>query len=137
MRLCYGLFLVFIAACGSGTSYSSPPPPPAAGPPPAPPPPPPPGTFSVNIQDYDYAPSSITITAGQSIRWTNTGAVLHSVTSDSVGAFSSAYLNGAGTDVYGQPTAGGTYTRKFSSAGTFPYHCGVHDYMKGTVVVTQ
>lgn len=136
MRLWYGLFLVLLAACGSGTSYSSPPPPPAAGPPPAPPPPPPPGTFSVNIEDYDYAPSLITITAGQSIRWTNTGAKLHSVTSDS-GVFSSAYLSGAGTDVYGQPTAGGNYTRTFSSAGRFPYHCGVHDYMKGTVVVTQ
>ena len=67
MRLGYGLFLVFLAACGSSTSYSSPPPPPAAGPPPAPPPPPPPGTFSVNIEDYDYAPSLITITVGHRV----------------------------------------------------------------------
>jgi plastocyanin len=136
MRLCYGLVLVFLVACSSSTSYSNPPPPPAAGPPPAPPPPPPPGTTSINIQDYDYSPASVTISAGKSVRWTNMGAMLHSVTSDS-NAFSSPYLNGSGTDVYGNPTDGGTYTRTFSTAGAFPYHCSVHPQMKGTVTVTQ
>jgi plastocyanin len=93
--------------------------------------------MSVNIEDYDYSPSSITVQAGTPVRWTNSGTMVHSVASDSTGAFSSPYLSGSGTDSYGQPTAGGSYTRTFSTAGTFTYHCGAHPtVMKGTVIVT-
>jgi plastocyanin len=137
MRLCYGLLLVFVAACGSSTSYSSaPPPPPPGTPPPPPPPPPPPGTVAVKIQDFSFSPSSITIKVGTPVQWTNDGAKLHSVLSDS-NVFASPYLSGPSTDAYGQPTGGQTYILTFSTVGTFPYHCGVHDYMKGTVTVTQ
>ena len=135
MRLCYGLLLVFLAACGSSTSSynSSPPPPP--GPPGPPPPPPAPTTRGVTIADYSYAPDSILVSMGTPVQWTNEGSFPHTVTSDN-GAFpSSVNLAGRGTDPYGNPTPGGTYTRTFSTAGTFPYHCGIHATMRGKVVV--
>jgi plastocyanin len=136
MRLCYGLFLVFLAACGSGTSYSSAPPPPP-GPPPPPPPPPAPGTVAVTVEDYDFTPSSISIKVGTPVQWTNQGAMPHNVTSDN-GVFASSNLSGTGTDPYGQPTAGGQYTRMFSTTGTFAYHCSIHPtQMTGTITVTQ
>ncbi|HEV2669651.1 MAG TPA: plastocyanin/azurin family copper-binding protein [Gemmatimonadales bacterium] len=93
--------------------------------------------MSVSIQNYAFAPNSITVPAGTSVRWTNIDSVSHSVTSDN-GVFTSSNLSGTGTDPYGQPTGGGQYTRTFFTAGTFPYHCSVHPTtMKGTVIVTQ
>src|SRR5262245_16470835 len=131
MRLCYGLLLVFLAACGGSTSsYSSPPP----APPGAPPPPPAPGTVRVTVVDYSYAPDSILVSVGTPVLWTNEGSNTHRVTSDN-GAFASLDLAGKGTDSYGNPTSGGTYTRTFSTAGAFPYHCGIHPTMTGKVVV--
>ena len=131
MRLCYGLFLGFLAACGSGTSSynSSPPPPPGV-----PPPPPAPGAVAVSVADFSFAPDSILVSAGTPVQWTNAGTYAHTVTSDN-NAFASPDLAGTGTDSYGNPTAGGNYMRTFSSAGTFPYHCGHHPTMRGKVVV--
>ena len=129
MRLCYGVLFAFVVACGGSTSDSNPPPPGPPAPPPAP------GTVFVAIHDYDYAPDSIVVPAGTPVRWANGGAMVHSVTSDS-NAFESPYLSPAGTDQSGQPTGGGTYTRTFTTPGTFPYHCEVHKtLMKGKVVV--
>jgi plastocyanin len=130
MRVYYGLLFGVLAACGSGNGYSTNPPP---GPPP---PPPPPGTVFVTISDFQYAPDTITIAAGTPVRWTNEGAVSHSATADG-GSFNSGTLGPPGTDGYGNPTAGATYTRTFSTQGTFPYHCTVHPTtMHGAVIVT-
>jgi len=132
MRLCYGLFLVFVAACGSSTSsYSSSPPPPPG----VPPPPPAPGTVGVAIADFSFAPDSIVVAKGTPVRWDNQGNYVHRVMSDS-GGFASPDLGGAGTDSYGNPTAGGNYVRTFTTAGTFPYYCSHHPGMKGRVVVS-
>ncbi|MGZ7188671.1 MAG: plastocyanin/azurin family copper-binding protein, partial [Halobacteriota archaeon] len=30
---------------------------------------------------------------------------------------------------------GDTYTYQFNNSGSFPYHCSIHPYMKGTIVV--
>ena len=134
MRLCHGSLLVFLAACGSSTSYSSAPPPPP--PPPAmPPPPPAPGTVIVTIADYQYASDTITIAKGTPVRWNNGGPSGHTVTSDG-GVFDSGTLAGPGTDAYGAPTPGAQYTRVFSTEGTFAYHCKLHLGMNGAVIVT-
>ena len=136
MRLCYGLLLVVIACGGgNGTSYSNPPPPPPPGPPPPPPPPPGPAPVAVAISDYSYAPDSIVVARGSQITWSNGGAVSHTVTSDAPGVFSSPTLAGTGQDAYGNPTAGDAYSRTFSTAGAFPYHCTLHPSMTGKVIV--
>jgi plastocyanin len=131
MRLCYGLSLALLAACG-GSSYSTSNPPP---PPPPPAPPPPPGTTAVGISGNQYSPDTITIAQGTNVRWTNQDAISHTVVADS-GGFTSGTLGGTSTDQYGYPTAGSSYDRVFNSTGTIGYHCTIHAGMKGAVIVT-
>ena len=79
---------------------------------------------TVAIKDYAFSPSTLTIQKGANVTWRNDDSVEHQVTSDSQ-AFTSPLFG-----------TGGTYTYQFNTTGTFPYHCSIHSYMKGTVVVT-
>jgi plastocyanin len=78
-------------------------------------------TSQVLIKDFKFQPQQITINKGDSIVWTHPGTASHTVKfSDS----ESPVLKN-----------GGSYSKMFSQAGTFNYECGVHPYMKGTVIV--
>jgi plastocyanin len=81
------------------------------------------GTNEVLIQGNAFSPGTITIAAGTTIKWTNKDGVNHTVTSDS-GLFDSGSFGN-----------GGTFSRQFNTAGTFPYHCTIHSGMLGTVIV--
>lgn len=83
-----------------------------------------PGANEVWIQNMTFDPSSITVTAGTTVTWTNKDAVGHTVTSDS-GLFDSGTI---GTN--------GTYSYTFATEGTFNYHCKVHLSMIASVTVT-
>lgn len=92
---------------------------------------------SVAIQEFSFTPATVNIAVGTVVRWSNQGSVGHTVTSDE-GLFSSETISAGSEDPYGGSTPGGTYSRTFSEAGTFPYHCAIHpDQMSGTVVVTE
>jgi plastocyanin len=82
-----------------------------------------PGTNEVWIQGMAFDPSTISITAGTTITWTNKDGVAHTVTSDT-GLFNSGTLS-----------TNGTYSFKFATIGTYSYHCTIHPYMTATVVV--
>lgn len=82
-----------------------------------------PGANEVWIKGMAFQPSAITISAGTTITWTNKEAVTHTVTSDNA-LFDSGSLNG-----------NSTYSRQFTSAGTFAYHCALHPTMTATVIV--
>lgn len=82
------------------------------------------GVNEVFIQNMAFNPSTITVTVGTSITWTNKDAIGHTVTSDS-GLFDSGTI---GTN--------GTYIYTFATAGTFTYHCKVHPTMTASVTVT-
>ncbi len=84
----------------------------------------PPTGDSVNIQNYAFSPATLTVSVGTTVTWTNLDSVPHKIVSDSGSELGSADLNN-----------GGTYTHTFNTAGTYAYHCGIHTYMKGTVVV--
>ncbi|PYP40427.1 MAG: hypothetical protein DMD48_03425 [Gemmatimonadetes bacterium] len=131
MRLCCGLLLASLVACGSSTGYGGNPPPP----PPPPAPPPPPGTVFVTISEYQFSPDTITIAKSTPVRWTNSGTVPHTATADN-GSFDSGTLGGTGTDPYGNPIQGDKYDHTFTTAGTFTYYCMFHAQMHGTVIVT-
>jgi glucose/arabinose dehydrogenase/plastocyanin/phosphatidylethanolamine-binding protein (PEBP) family uncharacterized protein len=77
----------------------------------------------VSIGAMDFTPATITIQVNQSVTWLNTDSVPHTATSDT-GVWDSGTIG-----------AGATYTRQFTSPGTFPYHCSFHPGMVGTVVV--
>ncbi|HEY1025348.1 MAG TPA: plastocyanin/azurin family copper-binding protein [Sphingobacteriaceae bacterium] len=87
---------------------------------------PPPGGSSgtaVTIQGMAFSPSSLTVTTGTTVTWTNRDNVAHTVTADD-NSFSSPLINN-----------GGTYSRTFNTAGTFPYHCTPHPEMRATITV--
>ncbi len=84
---------------------------------------PPEGTVFVSMGDNFFQPETVTVTRGASARWTNQGAVVHTVISDAQ-LWQSDLL---------QPTW--WFEVRFEDVGTFRYHCSVHDGMTGAVIV--
>jgi plastocyanin len=82
-----------------------------------------PGPNEVFIEGMAFSPSTITVSAGTSITWTNKDGLAHTVTSNT-GIFDS-----------GSISTNGTYSFTFNSVGTYPYHCTIHTYMTATVIV--
>ena len=75
--------------------------------------------------------STTTITAGDMVLWTWDGAIPHSVTADDA-SFDSNPPNGS--------QSSGTFSRTFSTPGTYKYYCRIHSTpggtaMNGTIVV--
>jgi plastocyanin len=100
-------------------------PPPTATPvPPTATPTPAPGQVSATIQNVTFSPNPITVARGTMVTWTNLDGVPHTITADD-GSW------GLGT--LGQ---GATYSHVFTSPGTYTYHCALHPFMTGTVMVT-
>ena len=77
----------------------------------------------IAIQNFAFIPSSITIKAGDTLRWTNRDSAPHTVSSDD-NTFESGTMN-----------QGQTFQFTFKTPGTYAYHCSVHPNMKATVVV--
>ncbi|MCL5018446.1 MAG: cupredoxin family copper-binding protein [Candidatus Pacearchaeota archaeon] len=82
-------------------------------------------THNVEIDNFAFSPSSLTISVGDTVIWTNLQGVSHTVTSDSGNELDSEFLSN-----------GETYSHTFSTAGTFNYHCSPHSSMKGTIIVS-
>jgi len=70
-----------------------------------------------------YAPNPATVAVGGAVTWTNNDTVTHTSTGD------------GGTWDSGNIAPGATFSRTFSSSGTFRYHCTIHPGMIGTVNV--
>ena len=72
-----------------------------------------------------FTPATLTIHPGESVTW-NWVTGFHSVVSDSTPkAFGDSPAQ-----------ASGQFIATFPSAGTYPYHCGIHGaMMTGTIVV--
>jgi plastocyanin len=79
---------------------------------------------AVTIRNFDFGPQIVTVKPGATVHWTNQDSEAHTVTSDA-GAFSSPVL---------QPGAGFSFT--FTKPGTYSYHCSIHPFMTGKVVVS-
>lgn len=77
----------------------------------------------VQIVYRAYQPAQLTVVAGQTVTWRNSGLGPHTVTSDA-GQFDSGALQ-----------AGGTFSYTFSAPGTYAYSCTIHPTMHGRVVV--
>ena len=80
----------------------------------------------VAIANFSFAPNSLTIKEGTTVKWTNQDSVTHTVTSDT-GLFDSGGLS-----------QGQSFSYTFTTAGTYPYHCTPHQAkMTATVIVTK
>ena len=82
-----------------------------------------PGVNEVWMQSNKFNPETRTIAVNTTITWTNKDGVDHNVVS-STSLFDSGII-----------PAGGTYSRQFTTAGTFPYTCTLHANMNGTIIV--
>ena len=80
-------------------------------------------TQTVTISDFTFSPATVTITAGDTITWTNTDPVVHTATSSS-GAFDS-----------GDIAQGESFSVTFTTPGTYDYFCTPHPTMTGQIVV--
>ena len=78
---------------------------------------------SVSVANMAFTPASVTVALGQRVTWTFQDAASHTSTSDQ-GFWDSGTRSG-----------GAAYSRLFTSAGTFPYHCTLHPMMRGKVAV--
>jgi len=78
---------------------------------------------TVTMAGMAFSPGTITVSAGTTITWKNNDNMAHTVTADD-NSFDSGNIG-----------AGGSYSRTFSVAGTFNYHCTIHAGMNGKVVV--
>jgi plastocyanin len=78
---------------------------------------------TVTISNFAFTPATLTVKVGTTVVWTNKDSTAHTVTADD-GTFNS-----------GNVAPGATYSYTFAKAGTVVYHCAIHTYMKGTVIV--
>jgi plastocyanin len=78
---------------------------------------------SVTMGDFFFSPASVTVAAGDTVTWHNSGQEPHTATADD-GSFDTGTIN-----------SGGSGSHTFNSAGTFSYICTIHPNMHGTVRV--
>jgi amicyanin len=78
----------------------------------------------VKISNFKFGPRTLTVRVGTKVTWTNHDAIAHSVN------FSSGKVNSKTLD------DNATYSRTFTTPGTYAYICAIHPFMHGTVVVT-
>lgn len=112
-----GLTLVLavaIAGCGGGEGSSSPSPAEPLS-----------GTVEVGMDELEFDPADITVTAGTKIVWTNLEEVPHNVVSERAGLGSELIRKG------------GTYEYTAERLGEFVYVCTLHPGMDGTITVVE
>jgi len=122
-------------------------------------------TVDVAIQDFSYAPATITVKVGTTVRWTNNGPSAHTTTSDAAvwasqllspppgsgsgmgdagmgsSGMGSSGMGSSGMDGGAMSASGASFQFTFARPGTYPYHCTMHppaSYpgFRGVVTVT-
>lgn len=90
----------------------------------------------VVLRDIAFQPADVTITVGETVTWEHRdGSTPHTVTSTSgPDSFDSNTTCTAPNPVTCM-TEGDTFEHTFDQAGTYEYHCKIHEQMTGTVVV--
>jgi plastocyanin len=80
-------------------------------------------TVTVHLHNDAFAPPTITIHTGDTVRWINDDDDAHTVTAID-GSFDSKGID-----------TNGSWTHTFTKPGTYKYFCELHPFMKGTIVV--
>ena len=82
----------------------------------------PPGSNTVTVGNNFFSPASKAVATGATVTWQwAADATTHNVTFDD--------------NIHSDDQSSGSFTRTFTAAGTFPYHCTIHG-MQGTVTVS-
>lgn len=77
----------------------------------------------VKIDNFTFAPPTITVAAGTSVKWTNHDDIPHNIVSDDK-SFKSKVLD-----------TNDEFSYTFTKPGTYSYFCSIHPKMTGKVVV--
>jgi plastocyanin len=77
----------------------------------------------VMIQNFTFNPSSVEVSAGDTVRWTNMDNTEHTVSGNT---FTSGLI-----------PKGQNYEFLFAEPGVYNYECSIHPSMKGTVSVVE
>jgi len=80
-------------------------------------------TPRVQIKEFKFVPTLLTVPVGTTVTWTNGDEEAHTVTATDR-AYTSTGLE-----------AKETYTHRFTTPGTYTYFCALHPHMTATVVV--
>ncbi|HEY9721772.1 MAG TPA: plastocyanin/azurin family copper-binding protein [Oscillatoriaceae cyanobacterium] len=82
--------------------------------------------MTVTVKNMAFSPASLTVPVGSTITWDFEDSMLHTTTSDKGDAqqWDSGPLG-----------PGNKYPVKFTTAGTYTYHCSLHSSMTGTIIV--
>ena len=79
-------------------------------------------TATVDVVSFAYRPATLTVGRGSTVVFDNTSRIAHTAT-----------RNGSFTT--GRIKPGKSASIRFGQRGTFRYHCTIHPFMKGKVVV--
>ena len=83
-------------------------------------------TVIVDIKNFLFNPSTITIKSGTKVTWTNNDSMPHTITSDSDNILNSPTLS-----------PGQSFDFTFTNTGDINYHCSIHPTMKVIIVVQK
>jgi len=76
----------------------------------------------VNIRNFAFHPGTLKIARGTKVVFSNTSGVVHTATH-------------AGVFDTGRIKPGTSASVRFTQRGAFPYHCKIHSFMHGKIVV--
>lgn len=82
-----------------------------------------------------YSPNPINANVGDTVTWTNRDSTPHTVTSGTAGAPDGKFDSSPGFNPLLAPQQ--TFSHTFTEAGEYPYYCGLHPNMVGTVIVAS
>jgi plastocyanin len=82
------------------------------------------GGDAVSISNFKFSPGTLTVKSGAKVTVTNNDSTAHTATSDDGSSFDTGDIN-----------PGSAKTITLSKAGTVKYHCNIHPFMHGAIVV--
>ncbi len=117
-----------LSACGGGGGSSSTGPsnntPPAGNTPPP--------SNGISVQNNMFSPGTKTVAVGSDVKWAWNSCTNDAYSGQTCVSHSVTFDDNTGSAVQDQ----GTYSRTFSTAGTYNYHCSIHGAaMAGTITV--
>jgi plastocyanin len=83
-----------------------------------------PSSLQITIDNFSFAPATLTVPAGTEVTWVNHDDIPHTVVSEDKTTFKSRALD---TDE--------KFSFKFAKPGTYTYFCSIHPKMTAKVVV--
>jgi plastocyanin len=77
----------------------------------------------ITIDNFTFKPSTLTVSGGR-VKATNSDSTAHTVTADDGKSFDTGSID-----------PGASATLSVAKPGTYKYHCSIHSFMHGTLVV--